>query len=330
MRRPASRKKARPTPESLVQLLSKVPADPQLAMLVESVANPARYLLELKFDGYRILAYCRGRDVVLMSRRALDWSAEFPAVVMALRGLNLPECVLDGEVCAIDEGGVPRFNLLQNRAAGATIIYAAFDLLWLAGKDLRREKLEARRASLEKLIGHDTTKTVFATSAVEGDPQAILKLACKAGYEGIMAKEQGSRYAAGRSRTWLKIKCNMRQEFAVVGYIPMVGGKVVGALLLAVCEEGRFVIAGRVGTGFTSAQRAELARALDRDGRPMPTAEGAPPDVLAKAIWATPRLVVEVAYLERTRGELRHPSFKGLRKDKAPKDCRWEVADGDA
>ena len=175
------------------------------------------------------------------------------------------------------------------------------------------------------MIGHDTAKTVFATTAAEGDPKAILKLACKAGYEGIVAKEKGSRYTAGRARTWLKLKCTKRQEFAVVGYVPMVGGKVVGALLLAVREGQRFVFAGRVGTGFTSAQRAEIARVLDRDRSAVPTAEDVPAALLSKSLWSTPRLVAEVAYLERTKGELRHASFKGLRADKAPEDCTWEV-----
>jgi len=325
MPRPSRTEKPRPVPAGLKSLLSKVPAEPQLATLADGIANPARHWLELKFDGYRAMAYCRGRDVVIMSRSALDWTAEFPLVAEALRALNLRECVLDGEVCAIDEHGVPRFNLIQNRRKGTPMIYAVFDLLWQDGRDLRGEAIEVRRAALEALIAKDTSKVVFATSAVEGDPTQILQLACKAGYEGLVAKERGSRYAPGKSRSWLKLKCHRRQEFAVVGYVPMVGGKVVGALLLAVCEERRFIYAGRVGTGFTTAQRTELARALDRARSAIPTAENASSEVLSKAVWAKPSLVAEVAYLERTKGELRHPSFKGLRKDKAPEDCTWEV-----
>ena len=265
-----------------------------------------------------------------MSRRGLDWTGEFQSVANALRALRLPRCVMDGEVCAIDDGGIPRFKLLQNRAAGARLVYVAFDLLWRR-KDLRGTPLEDRHAALEALVGHDSTKVVFASTSTEGDPREILNLACRAGYEGVVCKQKGSLYIPGRSKTWLKLKCTRRQEFAVIGYIPLVGGKVVGALLLAVHEGNRFTYAGRVGTGFSSADRAELARVIERERVDEPPADDVPHDALAKgAVWAKPRLVVEVAYLERTQSELRHPSFKGVRKDKRAVDCAWERSDVDS
>ncbi|WP_394844738.1 non-homologous end-joining DNA ligase [Pendulispora brunnea] len=331
MRRPPART-AKVSPgnaEALAHLLGAVPPEPQLATLAESVPSPSRWRYELKFDGYRILAYCDRGHILLMSRRALDWTGEFPEVANALRALRLPASVLDGEVCAVDEGGIPRFNLLQNRAGGARLVYVAFDLLWRR-EDLRRAPLEERRRALEKLVGHDAASTVFASTSAEGDPREILRLACRAGYEGIVAKQQGSLYSPGRSRTWLKLKCSKRQEFGVIGYVPMVGGKVVGALLLAVREGDRLVYAGRTGTGFTTAQRAELARGLDRHRVEEPPAADVPRDVLSTAIWSKPRLVVEVAYLERTKGELRHSSFKGIRADKTPMDCTWEISDPNA
>ncbi|WXA83839.1 hypothetical protein LVJ94_48840 [Pendulispora rubella] len=282
MRHPPPRKtKPGPVADALKKLLALVPPDMQLATLAESVPFPDRWRYELKFDGYRILAYCERANVVLTSRRALDWTGEFPEIANALRALRLPACVVDGEVCAVDDSGIPRFNLLQNRAPGVRLIYVGFDLLW-RNEDLRRTPLEERQAAVAKLLGHDTASGVFASTSAEGDPREILRLACRAGYEGIVAKQKQSTYSVGRSKTWLKLKCSKRQEFAIIGYIPMVGGKVVGALLLAVYQGSRFVYAGRTGTGFTTAQRSELARALDRERVDEPPAEDIPRDVLAK------------------------------------------------
>ncbi|WP_394825654.1 non-homologous end-joining DNA ligase [Pendulispora albinea] len=329
MRAPPARK-AKPAigaVDALAHLIKHIPPEPQLATLVESVPSADRWRFELKWDGYRMLAYCDARHVVLLSRRGLDWSAEFPPVADALRKLRLRGTVLDGEVCAIDPKGIPSFNLLQNRRSDTPLVYVAFDLLLHREKDLRGEPLESRQEALDALIGHETSRTVFASTFTEGDPAKLLRMACRSGYEGIIAKQKQSRYIAGRSRTWLKVKCSKRQEFAVVGYLPMVGGRVVGALLLAIREGSRFVYAGRVGTGFSSAQRAELARRLDRDPVDGPEVDEVPRDVVGKAIWSKPRMVVEVSYLQRTSGELRHASFKGVRVDKSPEDCTWEVAD---
>ena len=192
----------------------------QLATLVKEVPKRGTdYIYEIKFDGYRILATKTAADLRLFSRRAQDWTHEFAVVAKAAAKLRREEFVIDGEVCALDERGVPRFGLLQNRGSqAARLAYFVFDLLWLDGEDLRREPLEERRERLARLLGKPSKNSIIAlSSAVPGDPRDVLRVACSSGMEGIVAKEKGSLYDGGRGLSWLKIKCAKRQEFALAG-----------------------------------------------------------------------------------------------------------------
>jgi hypothetical protein len=169
----------------------------------------SHHLYELKYDGYRIWAVKSGAALRLFSRRALDWTKQFAVVASAAKRLPPKEFIIDGEVCALDERGIPRFQLLQDRAGQARrLAYFVFDLLWLEGEDLRRLPLEKRRDRLARVLAESPKDSCIGlSSAVPGEPRDILRIACSSGLEGIVAKEKGSPYLGGRVTTWLKIKC---------------------------------------------------------------------------------------------------------------------------
>lgn len=281
------------------------------------------YTYELKYDGYRILAFKTGsdvRNVQLMSRRGQDWTQTFSEVAAAVATLKVPTLVLDGEVIAPDGRGVPSFQRLQNRER--PLVYVLFDLLCLDGNDMRPRPIEERRAALAQVIGEAKPPLALST-AVAGRADQLLQAACRAGFEGLMGKRVGSPYRPGRGLDWIKLKCELRQEFAVVGYLPLTGNQrgVVGSLLLALHEDGRFVFAGKVGTGFDAETRSNLGTMLEESHVETATAVGVP-RMGGLIRWAEPGLVVEVKFGEWTQdGHARHPSYLGLRPDKRPEDC---------
>jgi bifunctional non-homologous end joining protein LigD len=234
-------------------------------------------------------------------------------VVRALEKLVVGEAALDGEIVA-DAG----FQGLQD---GAGVRYVAFDLLWLDGEDLRGRPVEERRELLESLLA-GAPRGVELAEEVPGPAAAALARARSERWEGIIAKARGSVYEGRRSRAWLKVKVNASQELAVLGYTPLKNGVegAIGALLLGVRDGARWRYAGKVGTGYTEAVRRDLWRALEPDRVTVSPAEDAPR--LRDARWVAPRLAAEVEFTEWTAdGKLRHPSFKGLRPDKAAEEC---------
>ena len=301
-----------------------------------AIGDPSKYRFEIKYDGYRVLAAKAGDDVRLLSRNGKDWTDAFPTVARAIAKLPVREAVLDGEVCAVAESGASSFHALQRWLSGDTgngeLSYAVFDLLWVDGRDLRERTLEERRELLEPLLDDAGAPLTLSTSidATEQPLEAILGAVCARGLEGLIAKRKGSRYVVGRTRDWLKLKCGRRQELAVVGYVPLRSKSAaanrsrIGALLLGVAGEGGTLrYAGKVGTGFDDETRKELARALESRHVETPPVEGAPRMKVAR--WSRPGLVAEVSFTEWTAdGKIRHPSFLGLREDKAPSDCRRE------
>jgi bifunctional non-homologous end joining protein LigD len=312
--------------------LMQVIGGPMLATATKSISDPAHWLYEVKYDGYRLLACKAGADVRLYTRRANDWTDRFQPIAEGVATVRARECVLDGEACAVDESGRPSFHALQEWIAGisrqARLGYAVFDLLWLDGRDLRREPIEARRELLEKLLAGQSGP-LSLSRAVAGDLPELLRAAKEAGLEGLVAKRKGSPYVAGRTTTWLKIRFDRRQDCAVAGYIPMAGTKDdVGALLLAVAEKGKLVYAGRVGTGFDTAKRRELSRELEPARVGAPAIEGAPK--IKDARWVEPKLVCECAFTEWTpEGSMRHPRWLRMREDKTPLECVREEGGGE-
>ncbi|MDP9151954.1 MAG: non-homologous end-joining DNA ligase, partial [Myxococcota bacterium] len=304
--------------------------EPALATSVTSIAAPSGWLFEVKYDGYRVLAAKAGTDVRLHTRRAHDWTDRFGPIAGAVARLGVRECVLDGEACAVDDANRPSFAALQEWLAGgahhARIAYAVFDLLWLDGRDMRREPIEARRELLEKVLEGRGAPLSFSR-AVPGELGELLEAAKRAGLEGLVAKKKGSPYVGGRTAQWLKLRFDRRQECVIAGYIPMSGAADdMGALLLGVFEKGALVYAGRVGTGFDARTRSALAKRLDADRVDGPLVEGAPPT--KEAHWVRPTLVCECAFTDWTReGSMRHPRYLGLREDKVPSEAVREPAD---
>jgi bifunctional non-homologous end joining protein LigD len=235
--------------------------------------------------------------------------------------------VIDGEVCALDERGIPRFHLLQNRAGKAPrLAYFVFNLLWLDGQDLRSLSLEERCERLAQVLGKLPKGTCIGlSSSVPGEPRDVLRLACASGLEGIVAKEKGSPYVGGRGLGWLKIKCTLRQEFALAGHVPLLGTRVgeVGGLLLALKgADGAFHFAAR----WARASRPPCAQALVSSSTPITFDKPSHRRThRGSAAWCNghaSNIVGEMEFIEWTAdSHVRHPSFQRLRKDKTPDEC---------
>lgn len=310
--------------------------EPQLATLAAKVPAGAGWSHEVKLDGYRLLARVGRGEAVLRSRGGHDWTHRFPALERALKGLVAESAVLDGEAVVLDGDGRSRFQLLQNALSEkrtGPVVYYAFDLLELDGRDLRGEPLAERKAALKGLLTASADKEfrrrVRYSDEFDGKGEELFRSACKLGLEGVVSKRADAPYRSGRSTDWLKVKCLHGQEFAIAGYTDPAGSRAgLGALVLGVREGRKLRYAGRVGTGFTSASSKELRGRLGKLSAVRCPLATPPPDPEARGVhWVKPVLVAEVAFTGWTRdGVLRHPSFKGLREDKAAAEALVERA----
>ena len=293
---------------------------PMLATLVKEPFQQPGWVYEEKYDGYRILAYKEGSRVTLLSRNAKDRTAHFDAVAVAVSALRPETLLLDGEVVAFDRRSVSRFQLLQNLTD--KLQYAVFDCLYVNGRDLRAEPLVSRRAELEKILGKPVGKqpTLFASARLDADGLKAYEIARKKGFEGVVAKDESSRYVEGRSGKWFKFKVKQEDEFIVVGYTAPAGAREhFGALLLAANDHGRMTFVGKVGTGFSQETLAKLFRQFNPLVRSKPPVVDPPRE--RDVTWLAPRLVAQIAYGEWTDDrKLRQPVFLGLRDDKRPED----------
>jgi bifunctional non-homologous end joining protein LigD len=310
--------------------------EPQLASLVSEVPVGSGWVFETKYDGYRIVARVEPDSVTLSTRNAKDFTARAPRVADALRKLG-HVAVLDGELVSPPTAPSKAraavagdFQALQNalRAGrSAKLVYFVFDLLHLDGVDLRPRPLRERKQALRALLAQIRDPHVRLGEHLEGQGSVIFQHACRVGMEGVIAKRADAPYVAGRTRSWLKIKCMGREELLVVGYTKPGGSRThLGALLLATRERGKLRYAGKVGTGFTRSSLLELSKRLRPLRRATPPVSAVPGGAeLRDAVWVEPQLVVEVAFTEWTQdGRLRHPSFQGLREDKAASEVRRE------
>jgi len=296
---------------------------PPMRAAVGEVARLAAggWLCEVKYDGYRALAALSGGRLALQSRNGLDLSQRFPEIAAALSRVVGGEAVVDGEIVALDERGISRFQALQH--GGAADRFVAFDLLWLDGEDLRKRPVEARWELLESLLA-DVEPPIALAERIDGPAPRALEEARRRGLEGLLAKRLGSTYVGGLSRDWLKLKLQRTQDVAVVGFLPIsTGGRAIGALLTAVWEGKGLRFAGRVGTGFDDRTRRELYVELEKARIERPSVRGAPR--MREAHWCEPKLVGQISFTEWTGDRLlRQPSFQGLRPDKRPEECRVE------
>jgi bifunctional non-homologous end joining protein LigD len=279
-------------------------------------ARAGEWSFEPKLDGLRCIGVRNGRDVSLLSRNELAFNSRFPAIVSAVRSLAAGNVVLDGELVGMVDRR-PDFGALQHGNA-ADVEYWVFDMPWLLGQDLRHLPIEERKGLLVKAV--PDTGPIRVVPTLSGDPAQLFSSACAQGWEGLVAKRPGSLYRSGRSSDWRKLKCECRQEMVIGGFTAPQGARDnFGALLLGYWEGDDLVYAGKVGTGFTRAILGQLYKALARlEQASNPFAGGAGE---RGARWVEPTLVAEVAFSNWTRdGRLRHPSFLGLRPDKASHD----------
>jgi bifunctional non-homologous end joining protein LigD len=330
---------ARPT----VASLSDLPAakarfvEPMKAKLVEKPSTTGDWIYELKFDGIRLIAVKTDEKVSLLSRNQNELGARFPEIIEAIKSLPAGECVIDGEVVALDDEGRSSFQLLQARemeGRKSPVYFYAFDLLQLDGKSLVGLPLEVRKNVLEKLCA-DAGDPIRYSGAIGGDATRLLEEVKRRGLEGIVGKQRNSVYEPGRrSGAWIKFKCVNDQEFVIGGYTPPQGArKHFGAVLVGYYENKKLVFAGKVGTGFTAKSLATLHkkfRAEERADCPfvdLPSkqngqwVQGITPSMMRKMHWVNPVFVCEIKFAEWTRdGKLRAPVFLGLREDKRPGD----------
>jgi bifunctional non-homologous end joining protein LigD len=307
--------------------------DVQLAKLVKTVPEESGWLFELKYDGYRILAFVEAGQAHLMTRNGQDYTSKFQPVADALVAwAGRKTLVLDGEVVILDAQGRTDFQALQNfikNPTGKTLVYTVFDLLALAGADLRSCGLTDRKAILETLL-RNAPDNIHYSRHTSGDGAASFAAACQAGMEGLIAKKADSIYSGTRNGDWLKIKCENRQEFVVVGFTRTLKKRSgLSAILLGVYDGAKLLYAGRAGTGFTDQGAQELAEKFAKIASASPPVLNVPePRPDETVTWLKPMLVAEIRFAEWTdQNLLRQASFKGLRTDKEPKQVKREVAD---
>jgi bifunctional non-homologous end joining protein LigD len=297
--------------------------EPELCTLVDEAPRGDDWIHEIKFDGYRIVARLEAGRVRLMSRNGKDWTARFRSIADAVARLPATRAVLDGEVCVVGHDGLTSFQSLQNalgREEARNLTYFLFDLVYLDGFDLAAVPLLERKKLLAWLLAKKRSDELVFSDHVEGGGEAFYRKACEHGLEGVISKLASSPYRQLRSREWRKTKCLLEQEFVIAGYTDGTGTRTgFGALLLGVQEKGHGLrYAGKVGTGFTETTLRELSAKLARIERARAPFAEVPAEARRGVHWVEPKLVAEVAFLGWTRdGRLRHPSFHGLREDRA-------------
>jgi len=305
---------------------------PQLATLVETPPiDSDRWLYEIKFDGYRLLARIHKRTVHLFTRSGNDWTGKLATLASELARAKLPDGWYDGEIVVPDEHGVPDFQALQgafDNSKTQNIVYYLFDLPYCDGMDLRAAPLEQRRRKLQEMLLKIGGSSIRFSETFNAGGRDIVASACKLGLEGIIAKRKTSHYVSRRSPDWIKLKCGLRQEFAIGGFTDPKGSRAgIGSLLLGVHDQsGALVYAGNVGTGFNARTLGDIRQklnALQTDRNPFSTSTG----IDKKAHWVRPSLLAEISFGQWTNtGRVRHAVFHGLRTDKPAKGIIREIA----
>ncbi len=294
---------------------------PQLATLADTAPEGDNWIHEIKYDGYRMLAFKEGNSVRMMSRNHKNWTKEFQVVADAVAKLPVENLLLDGELVILDEQSRPSFQLMQNSIKGnveTQFLYYLFDIVYYDKWNLCSLPLIKRKEILETLIP-ENHPIFHYSSHIVGFGHEFYQNACAYSLEGIISKLASSTYQTKRTKTWLKLKCTKRQEFVIGGFTPPKGSRThIGSLYLGYFDsKGDLIFCGNVGTGFSSATLRAISLELNaRISQENPFSIKNPPGYKT-ATWVKPELVCEVEFTEWTSEKiLRHPSFKGLRHDK--------------
>ncbi|TCN17298.1 bifunctional non-homologous end joining protein LigD [Sinorhizobium americanum] len=292
--------------------------DPCLATLVDRPPAGRDWVFEVKWDGYRLAVHVEPGCVRVITRGGYDWTDRFPSIAAEAPLLEPKTAILDGEAVVLDDKGRSDFGMLQ-RALGRKpslhdpreILFFAFDLLYLDGRDLRRLPLSERRRLLESIIVAGRAGVIRLSEEVEASGEEFFRIACEHGLEGIVAKRRDIPYHSGRRPDWQKIKCVRSDSFVIVGFEPSTVPGAIGRLLLAARRRGELVYVGGCGTGWTYAASAKLRELLEAIRTDSPAVS-----LKRKAVvFVEPVLIAEAEYRAWTQdGKLRHPSFKGIRE----------------
>lgn len=320
--------------------LSRIALEPMYCSIGSEIPGKD-WTFEPKYDGIRVLAFATPGEVKLMTRNGKDKAAQFPEIVASLRKLasqGRRSFVFDGEIVALIDGEPARFQELQSRVhvkeahiiqrntSSRPAALILFDILVDGDQVLLKEPWSERRARLQKRVGKRASTQLRITPSSEGDGKKMLQQARREGWEGIIAKRIDSQYEVGhRSKNWLKLKIEFREEFVVGGYTePRNSREHIGAILLGYFDKGRFIYVGHTGGGFTGKslkEMYELLKPLERKTSPFEET----PRTNERAHWVKPEVVVEVKFNEWTADRrLRQPIFLGVRDDKNAKDVEIE------
>lgn len=325
------KKKVPPVIETLIKKGKRQPMPsgiiPMLATLTDGAFDDKNWVFEIKYDGYRALSYISGNDVTIMSRKNLSFNQKFSPVVTALQDLGL-EAVIDGEIVALNETGKSDFQLLQQwqKTGQGELIYYVFDVLWINGYNVMDLPLHERKEILQQILPEHAM--IRYSDHVEQSGNQFFEAARQQGLEGIIAKQIDSPYSPKvRTKQWLKIKSNQRQEVVIGGFTETRGSRShFGALVLGVYEKNKLIYIGHTGSGFTEQSLAAVYKKL----KPLITSNSPfdkKPKTNMPCTWVKPVLVCEVKFSEWTKDNiLRQPIFMGLRVDKKAKEVYKENA----
>lgn len=307
---------------------------PQLAVLGRTVPSGKDWIHEVKFDGYRILAWRLKDRIRLLTRNGHDWTDRFPAIAKTLKDVLPSGTTIDGEIVVYDEAGASRFGRLQNwlkNGGPDSPSLVAFDLVVWEGDDITSLPLLDRKGRLARLIESlpaSAKRLVKYSEHLESNGKAFFENACRLGLEGILSKRASGHYVQTRSDQWIKSKCANEDEFVIGGFTAGEGTRAkLGAILVGQFDEaGELVYNGKVGSGFDSGDVDNLSKRLTRMQTNRNPFRKRATSFPRRCLWVEPQIVVQIRYAERTEGGvLRHPVFVGVREDKDIHDMKPKV-----